>query len=69
MADNALKRLRAIANADEMRPSTLQDVERGKPLECEATTGAVIRTAELHEIEVPATRTAHCLKLLDNACD
>ncbi len=66
MADKALKRLRAIANADEIRPSTLQDVERGKPLEYDAITGAVIRAAERHGIEVPATRTAHALlKLLD----
>ncbi len=66
MADKALKRLRKITNADKIRPSTLQDVERGKPLEYDAITGAVIRAAERHGIEVPATRTAHALlKLLD----
>jgi 2-dehydropantoate 2-reductase len=70
MADNALKRLRAIANADEIRPSTLQDVERGKPLEYDAIAGAVIRAADHHGIAVPATRTAHALlKLLDKARD
>jgi 2-dehydropantoate 2-reductase len=70
IADNALKRLHAIANADEIRPSTLQDVERGKPLEYDAITGAVIRAAEQHGIAVPATRIAHALlKLLDKARD
>ena len=48
------------------RPSTLQDYERGKPLEYDAITGAVIRAAKRHDIEVPATETVHALlKLLD----
>jgi 2-dehydropantoate 2-reductase len=68
IADNALKRLRRITNTNQIRPSTLQDVERGKPLEYDAITGAVIRAAERHGIEVPATRHAHALlKLLDRA--
>lgn len=68
MADNALTRLRRLTNTSQIRPSTLQDAERGKPLEYDAITGAVIRAAQRHGIEVPATRHAHALlKLLDRA--
>lgn len=48
------------------RPSTLQDVERGKPLEYEAISGAVIRAARRHEIAVPVTEAMYALlKMLD----
>jgi len=65
-ADNALARLTKISSIDTIRPSTLQDVERGKRLEYDAITGAVIRAAERHGIDVPVTRAMHALlKLLD----
>ena len=65
-AENALVRLSKISTVDKIRPSTLQDVERGKRLEYDAITGAMIRAAERHGIEVPITRAMHALlKLID----
>ena len=65
-AENALTRLSKISTVDKIRPSTLQDVERGKRLEYDAITGAMIRAAERHGIEVPITRAMHALlKLID----
>jgi 2-dehydropantoate 2-reductase len=66
-ANQALARLSRISSLDRIRPSTLQDVERGKRLEYDAITGAVIRAADRHGIPVPATRAMQALlKLLDN---
>ncbi len=57
MAD---QRLKAV------RPSTLQDLERGKPLEYEALAGAPLRAARRHGMAVPALETIYTLlKLLD----
>ncbi len=35
------------------KPSTLGDVEKGKPIELDAFTGEVIRLARKHNIKVP----------------
>jgi 2-dehydropantoate 2-reductase len=44
----------------------LQDFERGKRLEYDAITGAILRAAKRHGIAVPATEAVHALlKLLD----
>ena len=57
---------RSRANLREARPSTLQDSERGKPLEYEALCGAVIRAARRHQIATPYMDTVYALmKLLD----
>jgi 2-dehydropantoate 2-reductase len=40
-----------------VRPSTLQDREKRKPLEHEALTGAVVRFGERHGIATPVNRT------------
>lgn len=65
-ADRFLAYLSAIPTIDTVRPSTLQDFERGKRLEYDAITGAVIRAGDRHGIDVPTTRTLHALlKLLD----
>jgi 2-dehydropantoate 2-reductase len=57
---------RSRAMLREVRPSTLQDSERGKPLEYEALSGAVIRTARRHQIATPHMDTVYALmKLLD----
>lgn len=49
-----------------IKPSTLQDLERGKRLEYDAVCGAVLRAARRHGIDVPATETVYALlKLLD----
>lgn len=65
-ADMLLANLKKIPHINEVRPSTLQDYERGKRLEYDAITGAVIRAAQRHGISVPVTETVHALlKLLD----
>lgn len=43
------------------RPSSLQDLEAGRPTELEALTGAVLRRAELHGVSVPVLCTLHAL--------
>ncbi len=48
------------------RPSTLQDLERGRPLERDAITGAVLRAAGRHRIEVPVVRAVDALLGLVN---
>jgi 2-dehydropantoate 2-reductase len=49
-----------------LKTSTLQDYERGKPLEYEALSGAVVRAARRHGIAVPVTEAIYrLLKLLD----
>ena len=49
-----------------VRPSTLQDSERGKPLEYEALCGAVARAGRRHQIATPYMDTVYALmKLLD----
>jgi 2-dehydropantoate 2-reductase len=65
-AETLLNQIKRLPNLNAVRPSTLQDYERGKPLEYDAITGAVIRAAKRHHIAVPATETVHALlKLLD----
>jgi 2-dehydropantoate 2-reductase len=55
-------------NVDAIKPSTLQDLEKGKRLEYDAISGAVIRAAHRHGIKVPATETVNTLlKLLDGS--
>jgi 2-dehydropantoate 2-reductase len=57
---------RSRAHLREVRPSTLQDSERGKPLEYEALCGAVRRAAHRHRIATPYMDTVYALmKLLD----
>jgi 2-dehydropantoate 2-reductase len=65
-ADILLDQIKRLPNLNAVKPSTLQDYERGKLLEYDAITGAVIRAAKRHAIAVPATETVHALlKLLD----
>ncbi len=60
------KLARNFSNAGDIKTSTLQDLERGKPLEYDAISGAVLRAARRHGLSVPATETVHSLlKLLD----
>ena len=47
--------------------STYQDRQKGKPMEYEAFTGAVVRLAGKYEVEVPHHQTLYALlKLIDN---
>ncbi len=49
-----------------MKPSTQQDLEKGKRFEYDGICGAVLRAARRHGIKVPATETVYTLlKLLD----
>jgi 2-dehydropantoate 2-reductase len=53
-ADRSLELvLRATAGN---RSSMLQDVERGRPTEIDAISGAIVRTAASHGVDLPATR-------------
>ena len=55
-------------NLRELKTSTQQDLERGKKLEYEALSGAVVRAARRHGISVPAVETVYALlRLLDGA--
>ncbi len=65
-ADRQLHQMSKYPNLNSIRPSTLQDFEKGKRLEYDAITGAILRAAKRHGIAVPATETVHALlKLLD----
>ena len=65
-ADRQLQVMKNYPNLMSVRPSTLQDYEKGKRLEYDAITGAILRAAKRHGISVPATETVHALlKLLD----
>ncbi|MBF6568513.1 MAG: ketopantoate reductase family protein [Candidatus Binataceae bacterium] len=58
----------AAANLRDSNSSTLQDLGRGRRLEYDAITGAVIRAARRHGIAVPITEALHALiKLRDPA--
>ena len=60
LLEHSRKNLRAL------KTSTLQDFERGKRLEYDALSGAVIRAARRHGMAVPATEAVYTmLKLLD----
>jgi 2-dehydropantoate 2-reductase len=55
-------------NLRALKTSTQQDLERGKKLEYEALSGAVVRAAGRHRISVPAVETVYVLlRLLDGA--
>ncbi|MGA7869303.1 MAG: ketopantoate reductase family protein [Candidatus Binatus sp.] len=55
-------------NLRALKTSTQQDLVRGKALEYEALSGAVVRAARRHNIDVPAVETVYALlRLLDGA--
>jgi 2-dehydropantoate 2-reductase len=55
-------------NLRALKTSTQQDLERGKPLEYEALSGAVVRAARRHNLGVPTVETVYVLlRLLDGA--
>ncbi len=57
---------RSRASLRTVRPSTLQDSERGKPLEFEALCGAVVRAGRRHQIPTPHMDAIYALmKMLD----
>jgi 2-dehydropantoate 2-reductase len=50
------KRLEGAAKVGDHKPSTLQDLEAGKPLELAAIVGAVVELADLTDVEAPNLR-------------
>jgi 2-dehydropantoate 2-reductase len=64
--DAQLAMIRKSLNASAIKTSTLQDLEKGKALEYDAISGAVVRAARRHNMKVPATETVYTLlKLLE----
>jgi len=64
--DAQLQQIQKALNAYAIKTSTLQDLEKGKRLEYEAISGAVVRAARRHGVSVPVTETVYALlKLLD----
>ena len=49
---------RVVAATAGNRSSMLQDLDRGRPTEIDAISGAIVRLAEQHGVNVPATRSA-----------
>jgi 2-dehydropantoate 2-reductase len=61
VGDSVERRLAGAERVGDHRPSTLQDLERGKPLELDVLIPAVIELAEITGVEVPTLRTVHAL--------
>ncbi|MFF0016654.1 2-dehydropantoate 2-reductase [Streptomyces sp. NPDC005374] len=55
------RRLAGAERVGDHRTSTLQDLERGKPLELDVLLTAVIELAEITGVDVPTLRTVHAL--------
>lgn len=60
------RRLAGAEKVGDHKPSTLQDLEKGKPLELEPVLTAVIELAELTGADVPTLRTVNALTDLVN---
>jgi 2-dehydropantoate 2-reductase len=55
------RRLAGAEKVGDHRTSTLQDLERGKPLELDVLLAAVVELAEITGVPVPTLRTVHAL--------
>ncbi|MFJ8822862.1 2-dehydropantoate 2-reductase [Streptomyces sp. NPDC102467] len=55
------RRLAGAERVGDHRTSTLQDLERGKPLELDVLLAAVVELADITGVEVPTLRTVHAL--------
>ncbi|MEV4894283.1 2-dehydropantoate 2-reductase [Nonomuraea sp. NPDC050547] len=60
------RRLRGAEKAGEHKTSTLQDLEKGKPLELDVLLAAVVELADLTGAEVPVLRAIHAVSDLLN---
>ena len=59
------QRIEGARKVGKHKPSTLQDVEAGRPVEVDALIGSIIELAELTDTPTPATRAVYALlKLL-----
>jgi 2-dehydropantoate 2-reductase len=66
--DLQLQQIQKSLDAYAIKTSTFQDLEKGKRLEYDAISGAVVRAARRHGVRVPATETVYTLlKLLDKS--
>jgi 2-dehydropantoate 2-reductase len=60
------RRIAGAERAGEHKTSTLQDLEKGKPLELDVILAAVVELADLTGTEVPTLRAIHAVAdLLD----
>jgi len=50
-----------LARAGDGKASMLQDVEAGRRTEIDVISGAVLRAAQAHDVDVPVTRALHAL--------
>ncbi|MGW1000452.1 2-dehydropantoate 2-reductase [Streptomyces sp. NPDC002520] len=55
------KRLAGAERVGDHRTSTLQDLERGKPMELDVLLAAVVELAEITGVPVPTLRTVHAI--------
>ncbi|MEU9240907.1 2-dehydropantoate 2-reductase [Streptomyces sp. NPDC048385] len=55
------RRLAGAEKVGDHRTSTLQDLERGKPLELDVLLAAVVELADITGVEVPTLRTVHAI--------
>ncbi|WNZ07517.1 2-dehydropantoate 2-reductase [Streptomyces sp. 11x1] len=55
------RRMAGAERVGDHRTSTLQDLERGKPLELDALLAAVVELADITGVEVPTLRTVHAI--------
>ncbi|MCX4562345.1 2-dehydropantoate 2-reductase [Streptomyces phaeochromogenes] len=55
------RRLAGAERVGDHRTSTLQDLERGKPLELDVLLAAVVELAEITDVPVPTLRTVHAI--------
>lgn len=62
------KRIDGARRVGEHKTSMLQDVERGRPLELDCMTGAVVELGTILGIPTPATRHVHTLAVMLGHC-
>jgi 2-dehydropantoate 2-reductase len=55
------RRLAGAERVGDHRTSTLQDLERGKPLELDVLLAAVVELADITGVDVPTLRTVHAI--------
>ncbi|GAQ64759.1 2-dehydropantoate 2-reductase [Streptomyces scabiei] len=55
------RRMAGAERVGDHRTSTLQDLERGKPLELDVLLAAVVELADITGVEVPTLRTVHAI--------
>ncbi|KFG10757.1 MULTISPECIES: 2-dehydropantoate 2-reductase [Streptomyces] len=55
------RRMAGAERVGDHRTSTLQDLERGKPLELDVLLAAVVELAAVTDVEVPTLRTVHAI--------